>query len=562
MTHPNPSTALASVLVDELIRSRVTRFVVAPGSRSTALAIAAATHPDAEVTVCIDERSAGFTALGMGKAGAPSAVIVTSGTAVANLLPSVVEAEMSQVPLVVLTADRPPELRDVGANQTIDQAGIFGRHVRWHTEVGVAEDVAASNDLWRSTACRAVAEATGPVGGPVHMNVAFREPLVPLSDDGRVQATPFTSPTSGREGAQPWTEVLAGGPPESVLPAEVAGRERGIVVVGAGTFDIDRADRLAARLGWPLVVEPTAGGRPLQAISTAHLLAGHQGFVDSHTPEVALVIGRTGLSRPLGRMLANVPTVVSDGGRWTDPGRRATMLLAGHPVVDSAKLEARSGGWRRSWFEAERVARQALDAALDGLDEPSELRVARDTAATAQVLVTASSMPIRDLDITMRPGGPEVIANRGASGIDGFVSTVLGVAAVRGSATALAGDLSMLHDQNGFLTDGRPDAVFVVVDNNGGGIFSFLPQASLPSHLDRLFATPHGRSFERYADFHGLEYHPVTDPAGLAPTIVAASSSGGIHLVVVLTDRRRNVDQHREVTAAVHSAISDHLGGA
>jgi 2-succinyl-5-enolpyruvyl-6-hydroxy-3-cyclohexene-1-carboxylate synthase len=338
--------------------------------------------------------------------------------------------------------------------------------------------------------------------------------------------------------------------------------ERGIVVVGAGSIGVERADRLAATLGWPLVVEPTAGGRPMQAISTAHLLSSHAGFADSHRPDVALVIGRAGLSRPLATFLADVPTLVADSGRWTDPGRRAVTFLAGEPVVDPAIVEPRNGSWRRSWLAAERVARRALDEVLDSFEAPTELRIARDTAAVGgDVLVVSSSMPIRDLDITMAPGRSSVFANRGASGIDGFVSTVLGVAAVRGSATALAGDLSMLHDQNGFLIDPRPDAVFVVVDNDGGGIFSFLPQATLPSHLFHLFATPHGRSFERYAAFHGLGHQAVTDPARLAPAIVEASSAGGVQLIVVKTDRRRSVEQHRQVTAAVHRAVSEHLRG-
>ncbi|MGF1666796.1 MAG: 2-succinyl-5-enolpyruvyl-6-hydroxy-3-cyclohexene-1-carboxylic-acid synthase [Acidimicrobiia bacterium] len=558
MSQPNPSTALAVTVVDELIRNGVRRFVIAPGSRSAALASAVAGHPDADLTVAIDERSAGFHALGMGKAGQPAAVIVTSGTAGANLLPAVVEAEMSWASLIVLTADRPPELREVGANQTIDQTGLFGRHVRWFFEMGVAEDRPGSNGFWRSTVCRVVEEATGERPGPVHINLAFREPLVPLSDDGRVSSPPFESAIDGRADGSPWTRSVPGSAPVAPIPAELAAIERGVVVAGAGGIEGGVADRLAATLGWPLIAEPTAGRRPKQSISTAHLLASHPGFVSRHRPDVALVLGRVGLSRPLAGLLSGVPTIVSDGGAWSDPGRSATLRLAGIPQVDAGSVPARSGGWRRAWFDAERVARSALDACLDQFDTVSEMRVARDTArAAGGILVVASSMPVRDLDIVMEPGDTRIVSNRGASGIDGFVSTVLGVATVEGSAVALAGDLSMLHDQNGLLVDRRPDVVFVVVDNDGGGIFSFLPQASLPGTFERLFATPHGRSFERYAAFHGVGYHPVDTPGELIPAIGTARSAGGVQLVVVETDRAANVEQHRHVTGVVHAALTE-----
>ncbi len=562
MSHPNPSTALAVTVIDELVRNGVCRFVISPGSRSAALASAVAGRSDLDLTVAIDERSAGFHALGMAKVGAPAAVIVTSGTAGANLLPAVVEAEMSWTPLVVLTADRPPELREVGANQTIDQVGLFGRHVRWFFEMGVAEDRVGSNGLWRSTVCRAVDEATGRRPGPVHLNLAFREPLVPLSDDGRVSSPVFGSVTDGRADGSAWTTGVPASAPTVPIPSELAAIERGVVVVGAGGVDATVADRLAATLGWPLIAEPSAGRRPAQSISTAHLLASHPGFAARHRPDAALVLGRVGLSRSLAGLLDRVPTMVSDGAAWSDPGRSAGWRLAGIPQVDTATLPPRTGGWRRSWFDAERVARAALDSALDGLDTISEMRVARDTArAAGATLVAASSMPVRDLDIVMEPGDTRIVSNRGASGIDGFVSTALGVAAVEGSVVALAGDLSMLHDQNGLLIDRRPDAVFVVVHNDGGGIFSFLPQASLPGNFERLFGTPHGRSFERYAAFHGAGHHRVDDPAELIPAIDTARGEGGVQLVVVETSRGHNVEQHRHVAATVHASLTERLRG-
>jgi 2-succinyl-5-enolpyruvyl-6-hydroxy-3-cyclohexene-1-carboxylate synthase len=570
MSHANPSTALATVLVDELVRNGVGHLVLGPGSRSAPLAMAAAAHPAVQVHVHIDERSAGFAALGIGRAtGAPAAVLTTSGTAAVNLHPAVVEAAAAAVPLIALTADRPPELRHAGANQTIDQVGLFGGAVRWFCEVGVPEDRPGSNAYWRSTVCRAVAAAVGlgGRGGPVHLNLAFRDPLVPASDDGRSSARPFASPTGGRPDGAPWTRLTRPEPGPAGLSDRWTSVARGMVVagdLGGGRFvpSLAEVDGLAARLGWPLVVEPPAGGRPAQVITTAHQLLGHPGFLDRYRPEAVLVLGRAGLSRNLAGLLATVPTIVADPGTWSDPARSAEEMLAGWPSPDIELGRRPDGEWRRGWLEAERVARAALDDALDAIDEPTEPRTARDAARSAVGgrMVVASSMPVRDLDWYMHPGDVEIISNRGASGIDGFVATVLGVAAVSSRpVTALAGDLSVLHDAGGFLVDPRPDAVFVVVDNDGGGIFSFLPQAGFPEHFEQVFGTPHGRSFERLAAFHDLGFQAVERASGLVPAVEEARRAGGVHLVVVRTDRARNVEVHRELTAAVSRALDGWL---
>jgi 2-succinyl-5-enolpyruvyl-6-hydroxy-3-cyclohexene-1-carboxylate synthase len=570
MTHANPSTALATVLVDELVRNGVEHLVLGPGSRSAPLAMAAAARAAVQVHVHIDERSAGFAALGIGRAtGTPAAVLTTSGTAAVNLHPALVEAAAAAVPLIALTADRPPEHRHAGANQTIDQIGLFGGAVRWFCEVGVPEDRPGSNAYWRSTVCRAVAAAVGLGGraGPVHLNLAFRDPLVPASDDGRSADRPFASPTDGRPDGGPWTRLVRPEPPPVDLSDRWTSVARGLVVVGdlgGGPFvpSLAEVDGLAARLGWPLVVEPLAGGRPAQTITTAHHLLGHPGFLDRYLPEAVLVLGRAGLSRNLAGLLAAVPTIVADPGMWSDPARSAEEMLAGWPSPEVEPARRPDGAWRRGWLEAERVARAALDEALDATDEPTEPRTARDTAraAVGGRLVVASSMPVRDLDWFMGPGDVEIISNRGASGIDGFVATVLGAAAVSSRpVTALAGDLSVLHDAGGFLVDPRRDAVFVVVDNDGGGIFSFLPQAGFPEHFEQVFGTPHGRSFERLAAFHDLGFQVVEQASGLVPAVEEARRAGGVHLVVVRTDRARNVEVHRELTAAVSRALDGRL---
>jgi 2-succinyl-5-enolpyruvyl-6-hydroxy-3-cyclohexene-1-carboxylate synthase len=565
-TAPNPSTALAVVVMDELVRNGVRHLALAPGSRSAALALAAADRPDLSVWVEIDERSAAFLAVGIARgSGAPAAVVTTSGTAAANLLPAMVEADLGGVPLVVLTADRPPELRHAGANQTIDQVGLYGGAVRWACDLGVPEDRPGAGAYWRSSVCRAVAEARGRGGppGPVHLNLAFREPVVPATDDGRTVGAAFTGPLGGRPGGAPWTRVVRSPLPEVALDRRWLEVERGIVVAGDARLPPEerrKVDRLAAALGWPLVAEPAAGWRPPQTVTMAHHLLGHPGFRARHRPDAALVVGRAGLSRNLAAALAGVPRVVADPWGWPDPERDAEAVLTGFPSFDPGEVPKRESGWRRAWLEAEAAVRKVVDAALDESDLPSEPRTARDAARAVPdggLLVAASSMPVRDLDWFMPARDVEVVCNRGASGIDGFVSTALGVAAHAGPGrvAALAGDLSLLHDAGGFLVRPQPDCVFVVVNNDGGGIFSFLPQAGFPEHFERVFGTPHGRSFERLAAFHDLTYRPIERADELTPAVQEGLLAGGLHLLEVRTERAENVAVHRRIAAAVGAAL-------
>jgi 2-succinyl-5-enolpyruvyl-6-hydroxy-3-cyclohexene-1-carboxylate synthase len=558
VTLANPSTALATVLVDELARNGIRRAVLAPGSRSAAIAFALASHPGVALTTEIDERSAGFLALGCGLAGEPAVVVTTSGTAAANLMPAVVEADAAGVPMLVLTADRPPELRRAGANQVIDQVGLYGERARFFADVAPAEDASHSNPYWRSLVCQSVAAARGSGGrpGPVHLNVGFREPTVPASDDGRTSARPFAAPVDGRRGGGPWSET---GPPPVPPRLPLAGRwlvERGLVIAGecgggAGAV----AGELASALGWPLIAEPHSGARGAGAVTTAHYVLGNEAFMHAHLPEVVIQFGRVGLSRRVAALADEAPArVVFDPWTWPDPGRTAAGVFAGLPELPA---ERPSGSWLSDWRDAEAAARAALDAALDGMEEPTEPRTARDLAriAAGRPLVVGSSMPVRDLDLVMEPGGPEVLSNRGASGIDGFVSTALGVAWARGPVLALAGDLSMLHDQSGLLADPRPPVVFVVNSNDGGGLFHFLPQAAFPA-FERLFATPHHRRFDLLADLHGLEYARVGTAADLEPAVAAASAAAAGGLVEVPGDRIRNVEVHEHLEKAVAAALS------
>ena len=557
MTHPNASTAMAEVVVDELLRGGVRHLVASPGSRSAALGIAAARRPDMHLVIVIDERSAAFHALGIGRVtGRPAAVLTTSGSAVANLFPAVVEADTGMVPLLLLTADRPPELHGVGANQTIEQGGLFGEHVRWSAAIGPAEHERSSNDLWRWSVCEAVDRASD---GPVHVNLAFREPVVPETDDGRDVDRPFRFPTDGRPDGGRWASEAPRRRWIAPLTERWTDPERGVVVVGEAPFvGVAEVDRLAASLGWPLIAEPTAGGRPPQTISTAHHLLADPVLRRRMTPDVALVIGRANLSRSVSEWLADVPTLMVDP-RLTRSPRPSAELAVGWPLLDGVR--DRTGDWRSTWLRVESVARRALDAWLDeaGVVEPRVARDVADAVPEGAILVAASSMPIRDLDLTMRPSSIEVLSNRGASGIDGFVSTAFGVAAGSGRpVVALGGDLAMLHDSNGFLAEPRADVVFVVVNNDGGGIFSFLPQVRQDDVFERLFGTPHGRSFALLASFHGVRYELLTD---VSSQVGRALDEGGVWMLEAVTDRRANPSVHRSLTEHVASVVRDSVEG-
>lgn len=568
----NPSTALARTLIDEFVRCGLTDASLAPGSRSAPLALALAEERRLSLRVRLDERSASFLALGIAKVtGRPAAVTCTSGTAAANLHPAVIEAHQSRVPLLVLTADRPPELRDTGANQTIDQVKLYGSAVRWFCEVGVPEARPGAVATWRSVAARAWAEAAGLLGGPpgpVHLNLAFREPLIPSDEP------PFTEPLEGRPRRLPWTRVEP--PTGEASPAEVkrlgeevASTERGVLIVGDGVRAPGPLVDLAATAGWPLIAEPSSGARRgTNAISTAALLLRVEAFRTPHTPDLAVVVGKPGLSRSLlGFLAQRLPQLrIDPWGGWMDPVRSTGRLLVADPGRVAAAVTSRlsprfTSRWLASWQEAERTARTALDALLDEGDEPSEPRTARDLAAMVpdgSLLLAGSSMPVRDLDLVMRPrAGLRIMANRGASGIDGLVSTAVGAALTHpGPRFALLGDLSLLHDQNGLLIGGdQVDLVLVVINNDGGGIFSLLPQARLPAHFERVFATPQGVDLAAVAAAAGCGHRLVRGASDLRPAIEAASRRGGLQLVEVRTERAANAALHERMTAVVAATL-------
>jgi 2-succinyl-5-enolpyruvyl-6-hydroxy-3-cyclohexene-1-carboxylate synthase len=559
----------ALTLVDELARAGVTDACLAPGSRSAPLALALAEHPGVRVHVHLDERSASFFALGLAKrSGRPAVVLCTSGTAAANLHPAVLEADHARAPLLVLTADRPPELRGTGANQAADQLRLYGPAVRWFCEVGVPADDPAAGRYWRSLASRAWAEATGSPAGPVHLNLAFADPLVERDP---------AAPAPGRAGGAPWTAAPAGSrvaaPGDVAALAEaVRAAPRGVLVAGWGAdLDPGAADAFAAASGWPVLADPLSGARRgPAAVSTYDGLLRAPRFAAAHRPDLAVRVGGAPTSKALTAWLdPSVPQVLVDpAGGWLDPARSASLRLTADPspllAATAALLTAApSSAWRQQWLEAERLAREAIDGLLDEWAEPFEGRVARDLVGwlpDGGTLVVGSSMPVRDVDAFARPrDGLRFVANRGLSGIDGFVATALGVAAAgEEPVAALCGDLSLLHDASSLLgAAGRPRGpVLVTVDNDGGGIFSFLPQAELPGELfEPLFGTPHGLDLAALAAAGRVPCRVVEKAADLVPALDAALAGGGTRLVLVRGERAANLARHRALTEAVAVAV-------
>jgi 2-succinyl-5-enolpyruvyl-6-hydroxy-3-cyclohexene-1-carboxylate synthase len=565
----NPATAFARVLVDELVRSGVTEAVLAPGSRSAPLALALA---DAErdgrlrLFVRIDERTAAFLALGLAKAsGRPVPVLTTSGTAAAHLHAAVLEADASGVPLLALTADRPPELRATGANQTIEQAGLYGGAVRWAADVGVPETGRErdQNRYWRSLTSKALGIASGALSGdpgPVHLNLAFREPLLPGEGDAAL-----SGPWAGRPGGAPWTAV---GARPSADPAPVAGGGRTLVVVGDGPpASARRASECADLFAWPLIAEPSSGVWGHSGnLRAGALLLGSTDWLAAHRPDRVVVVGRPTLSRPVAALLAD-PDVrvetVSAFPRWADAGRTSVQVTPGLAGAEpSAPVDVQ---WFEAWQRASARVNAAIDAVLDGPPGLTAARLARDVVAAlpgGSLLVLGSSTPVRDVDRLAAPRHDvTVLANRGVAGIDGTISTAVGAALVHdGPSFALMGDLTFLHDLTGLLLgegEPAPDLTIVVPDNDGGGIFAQLEPGAdrFVTDYRRVFGTPHGRDLVPVAEALGWPAFRVSTPSELREALRGARGLGGPRVVVVRTDQRAEAVLARELRAAVDAAL-------
>jgi 2-succinyl-5-enolpyruvyl-6-hydroxy-3-cyclohexene-1-carboxylate synthase len=596
-----PTTPAAPVraFVEELVRSGVRHAVICPGSRSTPLALALALEPGIRCFTHIDERAAAFFALGLAKATRRAvAMLGTSGTAVVNFGPAIVEAREGRTPLLVLTADRPPELRDRGAPQTIDQDHLFGRQVKWYVELPVPEATSAADVLerhLRGVVDRAVAVAQEQPAGPVHLNLPFREPLVP---DGDLRAGRLPERAVDGDGVDPepdaFVSIVAGRRrPHGAALDQLAGRvraaARGLIVCGP----LDRSGfapavaRLAAASGFPILADGLANLR-LGPHDRSHVVARHdaivrcQAFRVSHRPDLVIRFGGTPTSKALLTMLQDdAPSQVAvDEGGWNEPTLRPVTIVHADPLDIAEGLadrladrapSAAGATWLEAWLSADRAADEAIRAWLDALDEPFEGGPFAEAAALPDgtVLLAGNSMPVRDLDAFL-PGGAtnlRCLGNRGANGIDGVVSTALGVAAAGiGPVVLVVGDVSFLHDLNALVAARLHDlsATIVLVNNDGGGIFSFLPQATtdrpeigLPEHYEALFGTPHGVDVGPIVGALGGE-HRLLGPGQLAPAIRDSVARLGVRVLELRTDRRRNVELHRACVEAVRRAL-DHV---
>lgn len=556
---PDVTATFCATLVDEWVRSGVAHAVISPGSRSTPLALAladAASRRRIKLHVHHDERSASFIALGIGlSTGRPAVLLCTSGTAAAHFHAAVIEAHQAAVPLVVCTADRPPELRDVGAPQTIDQNRLFTTSVRWYCDAGVPDDAMSSS--WRSLASRAVADAIGPVPGPVHLNLPFREPLL-----GTPQALPAPRDIG------PWhtSATSLSTDIDAALVSRFASR-RGVIVAGEGTGD-DVHD-LAEHLAWPVLADPRSRARSERSTTIASFdaLLRHPSFAADHRPEVVVRFGQPPASKVLDQWIAASGAdlvVVNAMAGWSDPGRRASHVL--HTTVSALVAAcadvagARNTPWLARWRNAESVAQSSLAHAFAHIDFPNEPAVARELMRAmpeGSVVVASSSMPIRDLEWFALPRqSVRVLSNRGANGIDGVVSTAVGVAVATGQRVALLiGDVAFLHDTNGLLglRDRGADLLIVVVDNRGGGIFEFLPPARAVERerFETLFGTPHSVDLGALVRSHGIDVAEV----GTVDELRKAIDAEGLSVALVRTDRRENVAVHDELNAAVATAL-------
>lgn len=525
----NPSTALATVVVDELARGGVREAVLSPGSRNAPLSFALHAADAAgrlRLHVRIDERTAGFLALGLAKAsGLPVPVVTTSGTAAVNLHPAVVEASYSNVSLVVLTADRPAEMHGIGANQTIDQVNLYGTSVRHFVDLSV--DSKPTVTTWR----RAVDHALGwAQGGPVHLNVALREPLLP--DQSMSFAVPLDSAIQrvDKSGRRDW----------GYFPLAAGGRT--VVVAGDGSQPDARS--LAEAGGWPLLAEPSSGAR-----GGPNALGSYRLWLDQAASEVERVVvaGRPTLSRPVTRLLARDDIEVV---RLRDDPRSPE-------VTGVAEAD-----WLQRWTDMDRSARDAIEKVLaeEPMNGPAAARTVADSVPAHGLLVAGSSSPVRDLDLAEPWADPPlVLANRGASGIDGTVSTALGAALAHGGpAYAFVGDLTFLHDSTGLVLgpeEARPDLTIVVVNDDGGGLFTQLEQGA-PEHADvfeRVFGTPHGVDLAGLCAATGTPHVRVDALDDLG---AALKPQRGVRVVEVPVDRGRTRDLHARLRRAVDDALS------
>ncbi|KWW20468.1 2-succinyl-5-enolpyruvyl-6-hydroxy-3-cyclohexene-1-carboxylate synthase [Peribacillus simplex] len=567
-------TAYAASFVDELAENGVKHVVVSPGSRSTPLALLLVEHPEIEIHINVDERSAAFFALGMAKVlKEPVGLLCTSGTAAANFYPAVIEAFYSRVPLIVLTADRPHELRDVGAPQAIDQIHLYGRQVKWFVEMALPENTGEMMRYARTVGARAVAAAAAEPAGPVHLNFPLREPLIPNLEQAKEfrqnKLTPSVLIESG-------VRSLSASQMDSVA-ATLSQAKQGLIVCGELPDPAmkEAVAALAETLAFPLLADPLS-----QLRSGSHdkgvIIDAYDTFLRDEAaksvfrPDVILRFGAMPVSKPLLLFMKKqkqaVTLVVDGGAGWREPAGLATNMIyceekdfcqrVGQRITGTA-----GDGWLRLWQTVNGVTKNALATVLDEaeLSEGKLFALLADMLPQKSTLFVGNSMPIRDLDTFFMNNekGIRTLANRGANGIDGVVSTALGVSTVADKTVLAIGDLSFFHDMNGLLAAKlqKQDITILLINNDGGGIFSFLPQANDREHFETLFGTPHGLDFSHTAMLYGGKYDKVQTWDELKRVFTESFEIQGLKIIEVPTERESNLQKHRNLWSYVSREI-------
>ncbi|MCP6683062.1 2-succinyl-5-enolpyruvyl-6-hydroxy-3-cyclohexene-1-carboxylic-acid synthase [Bacillus nakamurai] len=565
----NPITHYIGSFIDEFALSGVTDAVVCPGSRSTPLAVLAAAHPDINVHIQIDERSAGFFALGLAKARQrPVMLICTSGTAAANFYPAVIEAHYSRVPLIVLTADRPHELREVGAPQAINQHFLFGNFVKFFTDSALPEVQPQMLSYIRTLAGRAASEAGKRPMGPVHINVPLREPLMP-----DLSAQPFERMRSGRHVSVKTGIQSVDKESLREVTERLAGVEKGMIVCGEIHSNDEKQHiiALAETLQYPILADPLSNLRNGKH-DKSMIIDAYDSFLkdeelkEALRPDAVIRFGPMPVSKPLFLWLRDDPSIeqfiIDEDGGWRDPTQAGAHMIHCHPAVfleavRSAEGAMRHSDWLEKWqFVNDRFRLHLQTASMDDLSfEGNVYRQLQHLVPENSSLFVGNSMPIRDVDtfFEKQDRSFRVYANRGANGIDGVVSSAMGLCeGTQAPVTLVIGDLSFYHDLNGLLAAkklGIPLTV-ILINNDGGGIFSFLPQASDKTHFEELFGTPTGLDFQHAAALYGGTYTCPDTWEAFRAAYEPQADKPGLHIIELKTDRTSRVQFHREMLQA------------
>jgi 2-succinyl-5-enolpyruvyl-6-hydroxy-3-cyclohexene-1-carboxylate synthase len=574
-------TEYTAAFVDELARTGITEVVISPGSRSTPMALLMADHPNIHVHMIIDERSAGFFALGMAKAKRrPVALLCTSGTAAANYLPAIVEAYYSRVPLIILTADRPHELRDVGAPQAIDQIHIYGKYAKWFVDVALPEESEDMKRYVRTIAERASAIALSPPVGPVHLNFPFREPLVPDLSDKTVW-------NKGEKIKRRFVSVTAGKPSLTeedfqLLSQTLKQYKNGLII--CGSLDLpgfpEAVTKLAEKLQFPILADPLSQLRAGNH-DKRYIIDGYDTFLRNAEaqqqlmPEVVIRFGAMPVSKVLFTYLKNHPQIyqiVVDGeGGWRDPTLLADEMIYCHEVeFCQGLLQAideipENAEWIQKWCHLNQYTKKHLEkfSEEENLFEGKVFTELLNIMPDKCLLFVGNSMPIRDLDtfFTVNEKNIRILANRGANGIDGVVSTALGASVADTPLILVIGDLSFYHDLNGLLAAKLHGlkATIIVINNDGGGIFSFLPQAKEKKHFELLFGTPLGLNYEFAVKMYEGDYARVHSWEDFRDKVSQSITSNGLTVIEVPTNRQENAEMHRNLWNTVSQEISHML---